>query len=367
VVYIWNYRYFQPPPPLDSDAATPNLPAISILIPARNEQENIVDCLNCVLSSTAVDLEVVVLDDQSVDQTAELVQGFMQRDSRVRLITGQPLPPGWCGKQYACYQLAQSARNDYWAFIDADVRLHPEALARMIRFLEASGAGLVSGFPHQVTQTWLERLVLPLIHWILLGFLPLRWMRRRRWPGLGAGCGQFFLTTRKAYHQAGGHAVIRSSRHDGLTLPRAYRRAGLATDIADLTTLASCRMYHSAKQLWYGLAKNATEGMAHPTQIGVWTLVLLCGQVVPFLASGILIPMHISTALGTASLSVLPVWIFVSASILALWMRCDAAIRFQQSRWGAILHPCGILILLAIQWYALGRYLLGLPIKWRGR
>ncbi len=115
---------------------------------------------------------------------------------------------------------------------------------------------------------FLERLVIPLIHFVLLGFLPLARMRASRSPAYAAGCGQLFLARREAYEKMGGHAVIRTSLHDGLTLPAAFRRAGLATDLFDATDVASCRMYHGAGELWRGLAKNATEGIAHPARIG---------------------------------------------------------------------------------------------------
>ena len=167
-------------------------------------------------------------------------------------------------------------------FLDADVRLEPDALARMALFLEQSGAALVSGFPRQETGTLLEKLLIPLINWLLLCFLPLWAMRRFRWSAFGAGCGQWFMTTRAAYEKVGGHAAVKSSLHDGLTLPRAYRRAGFITDICDATDLATCRMYRSARRVWFGLAKNAREGMAATGQIVFWTVVLLCGQVLPF-------------------------------------------------------------------------------------
>lgn len=364
-LYVWNYTHFRPPPPLPT-VDTTTLPTVSVLIPARNEEENIAACIDSVLTSRGVQLEVIVLDDHSTDKTAESVLRFAERDKRVRLVHGEPLPDGWCGKQYACYQLAHLARYEYLAFLDADVRLHPEALGRMIGFLEECGAGLVSGFPRQVTQTWLEKLVLPLIHWILLGFLPLAWMRRWRLPSLGAGCGQLFVTTRKAYQTVGGHAVIRRSRHDGLTLPRAYRRAGFHTDIADITDLASCRMYHSASQLWQGLAKNATEGMAHPTQIGFWTIILLCGQIIPFAAVPLLTGLHLITPAQFTDYF-LGYCLFSIATLLAILIRLDMARRFRHSWMGAIFHPLGIFVLLAIQWYALVRQFLGLQVAWRGR
>lgn len=346
-----NLRAYRPPPP---GAAAPA--GVSVLIPARNEEATIAAAVNSVLASRGVEFEVVVLDDQSEDATAEVVTSLALKDSRVHLLQGQPLPPGWCGKQSACWALAHSARYPLLAFLDADVRLAPDALARLAAFREASGAELVSGIPYQETGTLAEKLVIPLIHFVLLGFLPLTRMRRSLHPAYGAGCGQLFLAGREAYEASGGHAAIRASRHDGITLPRAFRAAGYRTDLCDLTDLATCRMYRTPSELWRGLAKNATEGLAAPALILPATLLLLCGQVLPFLL------------LGACA------WLAPSAACLALLAvvtaycpRFAAAKRFRQSWLGAFLHPAGVLLFLAIQWHALARWASRRPATWKGR
>ena len=288
-----------------------------------------------------------------------------QRDPRVRLHPAPPLPDGWCGKQHACHALARLAGRDVLVFIDANVRLAPDALARGAAFLDQSGAALVSGFPRQETGSLLERMLLPLIHFVLLGFLPLDRMRRSTAPAYGAGCGQWFVTRRDDYRRAGTHAAVRTSLHDGITLPRAYRAAGLATDLFDATALASCRMYRGAAQTWAGLAKNATEGMAAPGAIMVWTVLLFGGQVLPplLLAAFALAP-RAATNPGSNEVALFAA---AAATLASLAVRFAAAARFRQSRVGAVLHPLGVLVLLAIQWHALFRSLTGRPASWRGR
>ncbi len=352
LMYLWNRCLFREPPELtDQPLALDTLPPISVLIPARNEERGIEACLRSVLASRGVELEVIVLDDASTDRTAEIVRSIAQTDPRLRLETAPPLPVGWCGKQHACFVLSQLARYNTLAFLDADVQLAPEALARLGLFLRYSGAELVSGFPHQKTETLLEKLLIPFIHWLLLGFLPMAAMRRFCWPGLGAGCGQWFMTSRVAYEKVGGHAAIKSSLHDGLTLPRAYRRSGFWTDLCDARNLASCRMYRNAREVWYGLAKNAREGMAATGQIGFWTFTLFIGQVVPF-----------------ALLGFPDVWPIAAPTVLmAIGMRAALAWRFRQSWLGVVLHPVAILLLLAVQWYAIVRAMIGRPVGWKGR
>jgi hypothetical protein len=307
------------------------------------------------------------------------VRSYAERDSRVRLAPAAELPPGWCGKQHACFALAKLARHPVLCFIDADVRLAKQGLARMAGFLESSGADLVSGFPQQVMGTFFERLVIPLIHFLLLGFLPMGRMRRSLRPSFGAGCGQLFIVRREAYEKAGGHELVRASLHDGVTLPRAFRRRGLRTDLCDASDSAVCRMYQSGREAWSGLAKNAREGLAAPRLIVPATLILLLGQVLPFFlfltflsrfAVLVYFPHGDFYAIITAyQQSGLGLGLaFSSLATLAMYYpRFDAANRFRQPMDSAIMHPLGIVALLAIQWYAFFRAMAKRPNIWRGR
>ena len=348
-----NLAVFRAPPPR---GPAPQ-PRVSLLIPARDEESNIGALLDTALASEGVDLEVVVLDDGSTDRTAAIVAAHMQRDPRLRLLVAPPLPPDWCGKQHACHVLAGHARHPLLVFADADVRLSPDALARIAGLLERKGLDLASGFPQEVTGTPVEALIVPLIHVLLLGYLPIWLARRLRHPAFAAGCGQLIAVRRDGYQRAGGHAAIRGSRHDGLTLPRAFRRAGCATDLFDATDLARCRMYRGGREVWQGFAKNATEGMAKPLALPVWTLLLGGGHVLPFLV--------LLVALAAGS------WPAVAASAVAgacvYGTRIALVLRFRQSWPGALLHPLGIAVLLVLQWSALVGELRGRPAIWRGR
>jgi len=266
------------------------------------------------------------------------------------------LPAGWCGKQHACHVLAGRARHSLLLFLDADVRLTPNALERMRAFMRHSGVALASGVPRQELGTFSERLLIPLIHFILLGFLPMHGMRLTRWASMSAGCGQLFIVRRDAYVACGGHSRLKESRHDGIKLPRVFRRAGFSTDLFDATDLATCRMYHTDGDTWRGLGKNATEGLAAPGTIGPMTALLLGGQVLPFLLLGFASALSTTGLLGAAL-----------AGLLAYGPRLAALRIFRQPMGSALLHPLGVLALLVIQWYAFARHLLGRPFEWKGR
>lgn len=397
-LFVVNLRRYRPPAPSAARQTT----SISVLIPARNEEGNIAEAVRCVLASRGVELDLLVLDDGSTDRTAEIVRGLALKDPRVRLIEGCGLPSGWNGKQHACWTLANHAAGRFLAFLDADVRIEPDLLARIAAFRYEREASLVSGFPRLITVTWLEKLLLPLIHFILLGFLPMGTMRRTTAPSTAAGCGQFMFVERDAYFASGGHNAIRETMHDGLLLPRVLRRAGFRTDLADITGLAGVRMYDSAAEVWSGLAKNATEGMATTGKIVPLSLILLLGQVVPaFLALyvAVVLPLlllngytgitlsntllragvpllaslftlaHGGTAVDIAPLSAfaLALGVLFVATLCNFVPRLLAVRRFRQPLGSALLHPLGILVMLGIQWYALARKLFGKPVGWRQR
>jgi glycosyltransferase involved in cell wall biosynthesis len=337
------------------------LPQVSVLVPARNEATAIEQCVRTILASRDIDLEVVVLDDASTDGTDEIVRRLATKDHRVRLVRGRPLPPGWCGKQHACAQLAEAATHDTMVFVDTDVLLSPEAVSRCVAFLDVSQAAIVSGFPRQVTGSFLERLLLPLIHFVLLGFLPIARSRADNSPGLAAGCGQLFVTRRRDYLRAGGHTAIRGSLHDGIKLPRAFRHAGLRSDIFDATGIASCRMYTRSIDVWKGLSKNATEGIGSPATILPFTILLAGGQILPF----VLVAWGLATGWRAW-----PAWaapVAFTAVMLSYLPRLLEAVRFRLSLVSVVAHPLGIAVFLAIQWVALVRRLLGLQTSWRGR
>lgn len=253
---------------------------------------------------------------------------------------------------------------------------------------------LLSGFPVQVTGSLVESLVVPSIHLVLMGYLPVAISRRRQGSvSLAAGCGQLFMTTRAAYFSidadgdTGGHGAIRGSLHDGVTLPRAYRRRGLTTDLFDATDIAACRMFRSGQQVWDGLSRNATEGLATPIGLWVWSVLLMGGFVLPFalaaawgvdaslppllrpLPDGLIEAIPLGAALRQGLLDLTPqqVALLAASASISLGTSLLVMVRFRQPWLAGLGRPLGITLLLAIQWRAYFRWLLGKSPSWRGR
>ena len=327
-------------------------PPVSVLVPARDEEREIGGCIEAVLASTGVTVEMLILDDQSTDRTAEIIDRYAQQDGRVRRLSSTALPKGWNGKQHACWQLAHEARYDHMVYIDADVRIHPALIARLSHALAKPRIGLVSGFPRQRNETVGEWLLLPFIHVLLLGYLPMGFMRL--FPtatGFGAACGQVVAVERTAYFGSDGHRAIRRSMHDGVKLPRSFRASGFGTDLVDITHLATVRMYTSFSETWKGLAKNATEGMATYVGLPIWSVLLLGGGVVPFV---------LPLVWPSEGLAYVPMAACIAFRLLL-------ALRFRHGIGSVLLHPIGVSLLLSIQLQALWFHFRGRAPSWRGR
>ena len=322
---------------------------VAILIPARNEAANIAACLDAALAQLGVPVDIVVMDDGSTDATAAIVQAAAARDARVRLVAAPPLPPGWTGKVHACARLAEAApaHCTHLLFIDADVRLAPDAAAALAGHAARTGIAMVSGVPRQAIRSLGEGLTVPAINLLLLGYLPGGGRAFTRRPDLAAACGQPILADRVAYHAVGGHGAVMGVLHDGLALARRFRAEGHRTEVVDGAPLATCRMYGGFREAWAGFVKNAREGMATPLGLPVWTVLLAGAHLWPW--------------------ALLPAPAAFGALALTFALRAAITWRAREPWWTVALHPLTVLVALAIQWTALARSAFGRPAGWKGR
>ncbi|MGY1697253.1 glycosyltransferase family 2 protein [Geodermatophilus sp. SYSU D00814] len=260
---------------------------VTVVVPVRDEEAQVGGCLAAVLASRGVpDLRVVVVDDGSTDGTADVVRGT--GDPRVRLVSAGAVPEGWLGKPHACWVGAQTAPRDggYLVFVDADVRLAPDAVAAAVALLDAHGLDLVSPWPRPVTGSPAERLVQPLSPWLWLTTLPLRVAERSRRPSLTAANGQFLALPVRGYLRARGHAAVREEVVEDVALARAVKRSGGRAVPAAGAALAACRMYDgwAAMQEGYGKSLWASVGGSPAASLAAAAVLTAVGVVPPMAA-----------------------------------------------------------------------------------
>lgn len=338
-------------PRLRPGAGPEGTPRVSVLVPARNEALRIRACLESLVEQNYPSLEIVVLDDESQDATAEIVRamGFIpDAGSNRRLLSGAPLPAGWTGKSWACHQLAEAASGQYLLFTDADTIHQPEAISSAMEAAQRFRADLLTLWPHQTAVTFAEKLIIPLLfvvagsylpHWLLIWAQRVPWLARMLGPILLARCstavGQFLLFRRERYVAMGGHRAVGGHLVEDIALAREIGKRipeGWRLLTCDGTRLVQCRMYASAGEIWEGFTKNLWP-VFDGDWIGFWFAVLwqfaVCA--LPFL-----------------------VWpffqrpeLYVVISIL-LCLRLAAALRFRTSWISICFHPIGYTLALLI-------------------
>ena len=337
-----------------------HFPKISVLIPARDEENNIGQCVRSLLNQDYPDFEVLVLDDNSTDGTWQVLSEIASEDKRLHAIRGRKLPDGWFGKHWACYQLAQTAGGHLFLFTDADTHHHPLALREAVAALIAREADLLTAFPHEEVISWGERLTVPLFPWFIIAFLPLFLAYRLRSPSLSATVGQFMLFRRQAYEQIGGYESIRQEAVDDVALGRQIKAEGLKWRMINGGERIQCRMYHSFREGYRGFTKNLFAGFGY--KILKFALVWLWLGIA-FLEP--IIVLFIGLA-GLVSLSGLSIVLAAAAAVIALLIWGASHRCFGFPLYLTLLYPVSIMVVLAI---AAGSVFFALTGRgdWRGR
>jgi chlorobactene glucosyltransferase len=335
-------------------------PRLSVLIPARNEAGVIAETVAAVLGQAYTgELELIVLDDDSSDGTAQVALAAGRGDPRLRVVSGAELPPGWAGKNWACHQLAQHAHGEVLVFTDADVRWEPGALASVVNWMSQSRADCLTVWPTQEARTWPERLVVPLMMFAILSYLPEVCVRFVPWPVFAAANGQFLAFRRPAYERIGGHAAVRASVVEDISLAWEVKRHGLRLVMALGNGLIHGRMYTNWRQVRHGFAKNILAGHGDRpaflllSALFHWTLFIL-----PW------VWLLVGAMLGWGWSSLRPPLAMIALGVGA---RALSAAASRHQVWDALLMPVSTLLMTLIAAQSLWwRYRYGGPL-WKGR
>ncbi len=346
-------------PDSNSKIAEP-APLISVLIPARNEEENIETCLKSLQKQDYPNFSVLVLDDNSTDSTAELVEGMAAKDERIRLIKGEPLPEGWAGKPFACHQLAEKARGSWLLFIDADTTHAPHMLRSTLAIALELKPSLLSGFPRQMAESLPEKIAMPLMYFATMIWLPLWWLHRSKEPRPSLAIGQFLLFPREEYWRIGGHMAVKDRILEDIWLGVETVRHGGRHIAIDLSAVFYCRMYRNMGAMWEGFVKfmYSVTALSPAAIVGLLAAgFIFCLAPFYWLWNGFL-----STAAPTD-------WRFIAAfqTAMIIFMRWLVDNHFRQSLLSTFLHPIGFSFLFAAGLYGGWREMVGLGVRWKDR
>lgn len=234
-------------------------PLISILIPARNEEQNIGNLLNDLLEQDYPNFEIIIFNDESTDKTENIVNEYIKREHKIKLINSTGLPQDWLGKNYACHSLAKIANGKYFLFLDADVRVGKKLLESALSHLQKCDLSLVTIFPKQIMVTMGEKIVVPIMNWILLSLLPLRLVKKSKFPSLAAANGQFMFFNAACYKNFEPHKIFKYSKVEDILISRFLKKNDYRIDCLTGNNEIKCRMYENYNDAINGFTKNVAE------------------------------------------------------------------------------------------------------------
>ena len=254
---------------------------VSVLIPARNEAQNLPKLLSTLMTQDHSNMEVLVYDDHSEDGTGDVVRKFSEKDNRIQLIHGKELPHGWLGKNFACHQLATHARGAYLLFLDADVHVSSSLVNRCVQYVHAHQLALLSFFPRQEIRSIGEWVTVPLMNWILLTLLPLVLVRKSPRPSLAAANGQLMMFQTDIYHKHQWHELVKDDLVEDIVISREMKEKGYKVCTLLGSDDVSCRMYTSFREGVNGFAKNVVEFFGGNPYVAIlFALFILSGIVI---------------------------------------------------------------------------------------
>ena len=343
----------------DSQISGP-VPLVSVLIPCRDEEVNIESCLQSLQKQDYPNFEILVLDDNSSDNTADIVTQIATTDNRIQFFRGQPLPKGWAGKPFACHQLAKKARGSWLLFVDADTTHAPHMLRSLLAMALRLKPSMLSGFPRQLATSPMQKLAIPVLYFVILSWFPLWWLQRSKKPRPTIAIGQLILFPKDEYWRIGGHEAVRARILEDVWLGVETCRHGGRQLAVDLSPVVSCNMYRNVGAMWEGYIKWIYSVAAlSPAALVVMIAAAYAFFLAPFYW------LWNSLFVMSAPPDERP--IIVSQVVIILFMRWLVDSRFKEPLVSTLLHPIGFSFLMLTALWGGMRRTVGAGVHWKKR
>ena len=321
--------------------------SITLLLPVRNEEENIAECIATLKSQSGVEnLKFIIINDQSTDKTAALLASAIADDARFTVVETEGPRTGWLGKVSALQSGYEAAGAEFIVTLDADVRLSSDALCRAVNQLSDLNLDFISPYPRQEARTIAEKLIQPLLHWSWMSTIILRLAEKKPHPSTAVANGQFFIARKSALDAVGGFQSVQNQILDDIEIARSLIKSGFRGVVTEGAEIAHTRMYQNFSEIREGYGKSLHKAFG--------------GKLGAVVAISFI-----------AMTGILPVVFALRGSLIATitflliaFTRALSALRAKSNPFYALLHPISsalLIYLIAYSWRKRG------SIQWKGR
>ena len=336
-----------------------NYPKVSVLIPARNEEDSIEKCVCSLLEQDYPDFEVIVFNDNSSDKTGIILENIKKKYEDIIIIDGGEKPIDWSGKHWACHQLAGLAKGEYYLFTDADTYHKKKSLMKAVNCIKYKNLDLLTVIPKQLVKSWSEQLIVPIMSWSILSFLPILLAEKAKTRRLQITMGQFMLFRGSTYHKIGGHEAIKTEILDDMPLGRLIKSSGYKWGIADGTDNLECHMYKNFNEVYNGFTRNLFCAFNYNIPLFLWVWFVLALVVIQPIIIIILFFLNIEIPRTFVLQSILTIF-------LAFFIWAISICKFKYPKHLILVYPISMVLIFIIAIRSIYQTLTR-RIEWKGR
>ncbi len=332
-----------------------NPPLVSVLVPARNESENIEKCIISLINQDYPNYELIVLDDNSEDDTLFKLKKLQEQHPKLQFFSGQSLPYGWTGKNFACHTLSKFAKGDWLLFTDADTVHKKYSISRAVHSAIREKTKLLSILPNILMETIPERIFVPIMYFGLLSFLPLRLVNSSKFRKAVTALGPFMLLDAEFYRKIGGHEKIKSEILDDFRLAQEVKKNGGKQVIMNGKDTMTVRFYKDFRSFWDGFSKNSFGVFENVFVFFPFIITCTCLYLIPYVI--------FIYSLTQSELSLMVLFQIILISLHSLFI----LVKFKINRMHLILHPLSVLVWILVVFNSMRLTLLNRAMVWKDR
>ncbi|MEC9451308.1 MAG: glycosyltransferase family 2 protein [Chloroflexota bacterium] len=328
---------------------------LSILIPARNEEDSIEKCINSIYFDKNFIKEVLVFNDSSTDSTKNILEGLSKKYTKLKVINGTERPKGWSGKSFACFQLSKYAKSNLILFIDADTELNKDGIDSLVNFIINNKYTMVSAWPKIETKTIIEKILMPLLNFIVFTSFPTFLSKNSNRYSLGLAHGACIIFYKKTYDKLTGHNLVKNSLFEDTDLAKKWRENGELSYCINGMNIIKVRMYDNFSKIWTGFEKNTYPAFKNNFYFFTFHLLNLLIFNLPVIA----VPLYL--------LGIINNLIILICGIIIIFIRLIFSLKFKHPWWSFLFHSFAETIFFFISISSFLKYNFMGGIEWKDR